>query len=56
LGGDEFDVFMPETERVGAWTVGDRIRQVVEENFKEGPCPVPEKPVTNKPVIYTLPC
>ena len=34
----------------------DRIRTVVEELLNEGPWPVPDKPVINKPVIYTLPC
>jgi diguanylate cyclase (GGDEF)-like protein len=35
-GGEEFAVILPDTNRTGAFVVGDRIRRRVEEHFRRG--------------------
>jgi diguanylate cyclase (GGDEF)-like protein len=36
-GGEEFAVFLPETERLGAYAVAERVRRRVERSFAESP-------------------
>lgn len=36
-GGDEFVVILPETDRLGAFAVGDRLRRLVRQGFAERP-------------------
>ncbi len=35
IGGEEFSVILPETDRLGAYAVAERIRQRVEQAFEE---------------------
>jgi diguanylate cyclase (GGDEF)-like protein len=39
-GGEEFAVLLPDTSRLGAFVVAERIRRRIEDRFARGPTPV----------------
>jgi diguanylate cyclase (GGDEF)-like protein len=47
VGGDEFAVILPETDRLGAFSVADRIRREIESHFME-------QPIGGRAVVMTL--
>jgi diguanylate cyclase (GGDEF)-like protein len=47
FGGEEFAVVLPETDRLGALAVGERVRRAVERNFAS-------KPIQGRAVAMTL--